>query len=149
MKGRLKEYRTAANLRTVEILRANGNGWRDIAPVIGITEGMLAGWRWRGFKTDHDWEMDAELSKRISHMWPRFVNSLPANSFDKKLAKVTGKTPAEIKRHRMRLGLTSDSKFGGLDEEIERRRNAGHSDRLMRNAMAKFWADRTARMAAE
>ena len=149
MNGHITEYRTAGNIATVNALRERGMLWRDIAPVIGISEGMLAGWRQRGFTVADDWEVDPELCKCIAFMWPRYVNSIPATAFDKKVANITGKSVADCRRHRLHLRLTHDSKFGGLDEETERRRNAEHSDRLMRNAMAKFWADRTARMAAE
>jgi hypothetical protein len=142
-------YRTQANVDRVNALRATGLLWSEIAEQIGIKESTLNGWRKLGLKPNDEWPIDETLCDQLGPIWSRFGHSMNAIKFDERAAKITGRSADECRRHRLYMGLTRADTGGSDYCEAEWQRAAVMSDRLMRAAMERFYANRLSRMAAE
>lgn len=141
-------YRTEANVARVNQLRAEGLLWSEIADLIGLKESTLNGWRKLGLQAHDEWPIDQGLCEQLTQIWARYGHSMSSQKFDQHAAKMTGSSVDECRRHRLHWGLTRADTFGGVSCEIEWRRAAVMSDKLMWAAMDSFYANRKKRIAA-
>ena len=148
-------YRTQANIDRINAMRAKGMLWDDIAEIVGIRHSTLDGWRKFGLMPVDEWKADDALSAQISAYWQKRGASLSARAFDEAVARETARSVDTCRKHRLHLGLNRADCGGSDNEETQQRRAAAMADKMMREAMARFYANREAniaridRMAAE